>query len=915
MAYLLSSPAADDETITLPAAPDDGRRSPLPFAAAVVPLVGAAGMFAFTGSAFMLWFAALSPLMLAAGVLDRRRGRRSQRRAHAGELADAVADAERRIAARHAAERAVRTGVHPSVAQLWDEPGDIWRAHADREGTVTIGTGTVVMRWQVARGDDRDEARRLAAAARQLADAPVVVPLDGGICVRGPLVASRAVARSLFLQLCLLHPPTAWRTAAGGEEWTATLPHSAQTPRLPSPGAGTFRERTAVLADARLAVPAVDVPVVWCAQDAPVPPACRTVVDLADGLRGTVTRGGVTCEVTAEAVSLEQAAAAAAALSSLVASAAADAASDAVAALGDLPADGRGTLGAAVGVTGASAAYLDLVEDGPHAVVVGTTGSGKSELLITWAVSLCRAYPPTAVQLLLADFKGGTAFTPLAALPHVVGVLTDLDTGLAVRAVQSLGAEVRRREALIAGCGARDVADPRVSLPRLVVMIDEFPALLAQHPDLDPVFVDIAARGRALGIHLVLGAQRAVGSVRDATLANAPLRIALRTADAADSRAVIGTDDASAIAGGAPGRGLAYLRRAADAAPVLTRIALCAESDVAAAVRGAAEPGELHRPWLPPLPSRVEPVASVDGIVLGIADDPHRQTQPPVLLRPGERGLFAVGKAKSGKSVLARHVAGALRDAVWVPADPEAAWDALVRAAADPPTALVCDDVDVLLASWPEPWAGDAGARLESVVRRASLTGTTVVLTAQRLSGSVLRLADLLPRRAILAMPMRSDHLAAGGESATFVAARPPGRGVIDGLETQFVLPALPSASDGALQPPRWRPADVRAGVVVRASHDRIAALASAWGVPVLPVGETSGEPPSGAVLVGDPEQWQRSWAALEAVRRDGELVVASECAPEVRLLTGDRGVPPYAKPGRAWVFRTGRAPERVRWD
>ena len=98
-----------------------------------------------------------------------------------------------------------------------------------------------------------------------------------------------------------------------------------------------------------------------------------------------------------------------------------------------------------IGTSNASAFCLDLVSDGPHALVVGTTGSGKSELLRTWVASLAAHYSPEDVVFVLADFKGGTAFSSLRRLPHVTGVLTDLDEAAATRGIESLRAEVRRR--------------------------------------------------------------------------------------------------------------------------------------------------------------------------------------------------------------------------------------------------------------------------------------------------------------------------------------------------------------------------------------------------------------------------------------------------------------------------------------
>ncbi|WP_262927659.1 FtsK/SpoIIIE domain-containing protein [Microbacterium sp. NIBRBAC000506063] len=109
--------------------------------------------------------------------------------------------------------------------------------------------------------------------------------------------------------------------------------------------------------------------------------------------------------------------------------------------------------------------------------------------------AIAQAHAPEEVNFVLADFKGGTAFDPLRTLPHVAAVITDLDEEGAQRGVQSLRAELRRREEVLAAAGVRDVADPAVELPRLVIVVDEFAALLHEHPDLGEVFTDIAARG------------------------------------------------------------------------------------------------------------------------------------------------------------------------------------------------------------------------------------------------------------------------------------------------------------------------------------------------------------------------------------------------------------------------------------
>ncbi|WP_268904838.1 FtsK/SpoIIIE domain-containing protein, partial [Clavibacter zhangzhiyongii] len=228
----------------------------------------------------------------------------------------------------------------------------------------------------------------------------------------------------------------------------------------------------------------------------------------------------------------------------------------AVATPGIPPASAARALAAVVGVGHDGPVAIDLVADGPHAVVAGTTGSGKSELLVTWMAALAAAHPPEEVTVLLVDFKGGAAFDPLLVLPHAVGLVTDLDGQGARRALESLRAEIRHRERTLREAGARDVDDPAAAgvLPRLVIVVDELAALLADQDGLHEVVADIAARGRSLGMHLVLCTQRPAGVVRDAVLANCDLRLSLRVNNEADSRALLGTPEAASLGDAPVGR-------------------------------------------------------------------------------------------------------------------------------------------------------------------------------------------------------------------------------------------------------------------------------------------------------------------------------------------------------------------------
>jgi DNA segregation ATPase FtsK/SpoIIIE, S-DNA-T family len=354
---------------------------------------------------------------------------------------------------------------------------------------------------------------------------------------------------------------------------------------------------------------------------------------------------------------------------------------------------------APVGVTEHGTFTLDLERDGPHGLVGGTTGSGKSELLRSVIAALAANADPRHLTFLLMDFKGGAAFDACARLPHTVGMVTDLDEDLVERALRALDAELQHRERLLRAAGAdnlrayheREHDEP---LPRLVVVIDEFAKMARELPELLTALVDVAQRGRTLGVHLILATQRPAGVVNDHIRTNTNLRIALRVQDAADSTDVIGERAAAELSRHRPGR--AYVRLGPDeVVPIQSALITCAtdaESDapaeVAPFVFGAAprdrdprtgevpvpseRPSDLarlvdaiieanaaegiappRRPWPEPLPERIDLAALATAeddprAPVALADEPQRQTQYPVGWDLAEGNLLLLGIAGSG---------------------------------------------------------------------------------------------------------------------------------------------------------------------------------------------------------------------------------------------------------------------------
>jgi len=206
---------------------------------------------------------------------------------------------------------------------------------------------------------------------------------------------------------------------------------------------------------------------------------------------------------------------------------------------------------------------LDIAKDGPHMLVGGTTGSGKSEFLQTFIASLVHANPPDALNFILIDYKGGAAFEAYSRLPHVTGFLRNLDDHLGHRVLLALSAEMKYRQRLLAEASRPSIesywaaGSPNGPLPRLLIVVDEFARLKEEMPDVLAEMTKVTVIGRSVGVHLVLATQRPAGVVTPDIQANTALRLALRVLDAPDSTAVIGIPDAHLISKKEPGRGFA----------------------------------------------------------------------------------------------------------------------------------------------------------------------------------------------------------------------------------------------------------------------------------------------------------------------------------------------------------------------
>ena len=535
--------------------------------------------------------------------------------------AEATAERRRRVALVPDLAELVRRAETPSL-RCWE------RRRGDPDA-MRLGVGTADVPYSPpievdGKGTAAPQALEALEALEPLSDVPVAVSLAPGdiVGVVGPRPAARSVARSLVLQAAVLHGPADLAVAGlvpgGAHEWSwlRWLPHTAD-PAGGGPGALAATDSSALTAVAdtaaagcaqRIVLAVIDgaealtgrtasgrtllalpsaAGIIVTTDVSELPSSCTTIVQVdheAGGLRLVDPRSAATlAPLVGWGVTIETATHAAARLArlddpelgaghanlpesvSLLDLTGGEPTSESVARSWHAT-EGTADLRVPIGATAEGPLELDLVVDGPHLLIGGTTGSGKSELLRSLVAGLALSADPDHLAFVLIDYKGGAAFDRCAEMPHVAGMVTDLDDRLAERALVCLEAELRHREERLRAAGAEDLAVYRARsgpaaepLPRLVVVVDEFATLAAELPEFLHSLVGIAQRGRSLGVHMVLATQRPAGVVTDDIRANTSCRIALRVTDRHDSNDVIDSPAAARIPRQRPGQALARL--------------------------------------------------------------------------------------------------------------------------------------------------------------------------------------------------------------------------------------------------------------------------------------------------------------------------------------------------------------------
>lgn len=733
--------------------PDIARPAALSWAALLAPVPIAVLMAVFFRPIFAL-FAALGPVFALARWAESRRSYRRACAARAEELAEraALRSVERRLFAERIASH--RWSVHPHVAALSARARNhsvrLWERRPDSDEylhvTLGIGPDTVTpeseqryetgQRYETEQSYEKsDESGSLAQADQSIPIRPVphVVDLDTGqgLGVFGERSSTLAIARSVVLQLATLHGPAdlVFELICAPDrepvwDWLKWLPHLTDGTNDPGDDSArpvvclivddpdadvTARYRTLADQDNQVRVIAIAASVTG------LPARCDTLVGVDDYCHISGPGSPGDRQICPTGVSLDTACSWARSLAAVIDPEAAVATHTGrgeqqlahLVGFVDAPSlrsrwnvrDPAAAPTAVIGTARDEPFRVDLVADGPHALVGGTTGAGKSELLRTLVMALAIDAPPDQLNFVLFDFKGGGAFDVCASLPHVVGVVTDLDEPLVSRAIDSLRIELHQREERLRARHASTFEQAADEFPRLVVVIDEFAVLATEYPDLMRSLIDMAARGRSLGMHLVLATQRPSGVVDQKIRANTNLRIALRMQDPHDSHDLLGIGDAALIDRRRPGR--AIVRIGGDR-PVTVQVAHAAAPERArsgcrvepfvlrskgsvstdspdpsadgrrqidvllSAIETATSGGSAARPlWTPPLPTRLAwgdlPRSNArEWPALGIADIVEQQEHRPWVWHPDRAGLALFSASAQVAASLLRSVAIAL---------------------------------------------------------------------------------------------------------------------------------------------------------------------------------------------------------------------------------------------------------------
>ena len=715
----------------------------LPLFSLLVPLGFALVMWLVSSSPVMMLFALMGPLAMGASLLDARRQTAAARRT-AAEEAQRVAqqgEAQRRDELNREAAKARRQ--HPSLADLLDS--------GHRPPTVRTATPQ-----HVRVGLDRDKR-------------PVLIPLDARLCVIGESAAAARASRSLSLV-------RSWHSGGERPDDVTSVRNMSEIPASTTLTVTLADDGWATLTDVR--TPLDTVPVLLDELSDAHAAAIRRELSRVHSVRHAPPTLDDLCR------------------------------GDAAGSTGDLGPDATRDVTGIVGwrddVSGPVGVTLSLEHDGPHFLIAGATGSGKTETLVALIASMAARHDPARFRFTVIDFKGGGGFVRVAGLPHSAGITTDLDGDDVLRALAGIRVDMERREELLRESGRTDIAHMPAdrALPRLLIVVDEYRALCEQVPDARRIMADVAARGRALGVHLALASQRAAGAFSDDLIVNAQTRLCLTPVGDDDARYLLGVSIPHPQAVGKPSERQLLLRRrtgevervlpvCADALTLARATEMrvrAGEGDVPVGRGSEAERPNAWRLWWPELPRTLSDRTMADSldynalapevVRLGLRQDVRTTRWLALDYSPTRDGSLAVvGGPRSGKSTLLDHLGRSTLSTVVVPRHPALAWDVLtsvarrLKGAAGVPAALiVVDGLDAILRDTPDEYGDDLISALETIARDGPRRGTFIAFSA---STDEARLSPIV------------RHVST---RLTF-DTRIPGRGLLDGDTVQVLRP------------------------------------------------------------------------------------------------------------------------------
>ncbi|RKM57765.1 type VII secretion protein EssC [Butyrivibrio sp. XB500-5] len=364
---------------------------------------------------------------------------------------------------------------------------------------------------------------------------------------------------------------------------------------------------------------------------------------------------------------------------------------------------------------------LDIHEKGhgPHGLVAGTTGAGKSELLQTYVLSMCTNFHPYEVGFIIIDFKGGGMANQFKKLPHLNGAITNIDGKQVNRSLMSIKAELMKRQRLFAEAEVNAIdsyidlykkGEVKIPLPHLILIVDEFAELKADQPDFMQELISAARIGRSLGVHLILATQKPAGVVNDQIWSNSRFKLCLKVQDKSDSNEVLKSPLAAEIRepgrcylevgnneifqllqsaySGAPAgvgvvdqtskfdlsmvnlvgkRSIFYHQEPEKEDATLTQLDAVVDYIAEHCAKEGIE--KLSPICLPPLEENIvykskdKGVKDTDVIVpIGIYDDPENQAQEVVSLNLTKENTFVIGSALSGKTNLIQTIVRGITD-------------------------------------------------------------------------------------------------------------------------------------------------------------------------------------------------------------------------------------------------------------